>query len=195
MIMDLKATTKEAAIDEMIAKDVQAGVIADAAKYKAAILAREAQSTTGIGDGIAMPHAKNDAVKQTTVLFAKSAAGVQYDALDGQPVHLFFMIAAPAGANNEHLQALATLSGLLIDADLVAQLKNATMPDEIIALFSAAESAKEERDAAADQKEKAAQATKSAATNGEKPYIVAVTACITGIAHTYMAEEALKKSW
>lgn len=194
MIMDLKATTKEAAIDEMIAKDVEAGVLSDAAKYKTAILAREAQSTTGIGDGIAMPHAKNDAVQKTTVLFAKSDAGVDYDALDGQPVHLFFMIAAPEGANNEHLQALATLSGLLIDPELVAKLKSATTPDEIIDLFSNAESAKEERDAAQDAKEQAAAAKAQETTTGEKPYIVAVTACITGIAHTYMAEEALKKA-
>lgn len=200
MIMDLKATTKEATIDEMIDRYAQVGVISDKADYKKHILAREAESTTGIGDGIAMPHAKTDSVKKAAVLFAKSSQGVDFNALDGQPVHLFFMIAAPAGANNEHLQALATLSSLLINPSLVASLKKADTPDEVLSLFSAAEEKKEAEDA---QEEKDAAATQAAVGNAntaqepagdiKKPYVVAVTACPTGIAHTYMAEAALKE--
>ncbi|MCD2255242.1 PTS sugar transporter subunit IIA [Lactobacillus sp. CC-MHH1034] len=199
MIMDLKATTKQGAIDEMVHQYYVKGVIDDEAAYKADIIKREAQSTTGIGDGIAMPHAKNKAVKRATVLFAKSSKGVDYDALDGQPVYLFFMIAAPEGANNEHLQALAALSSLLIDPDLVAALKQAKTPEEVQKLFGDAQAAKEAKEAQEAAKEKAEAEAKSAAqtpttdAKADKPFIVAVTACPTGIAHTYMAEAALKK--
>jgi PTS system fructose-specific IIC component len=185
MIMDLKATTKEAAIDEMIQQYHQVGVVTDEELYKKDILAREAESTTGIGDGIAMPHARDKAVKKAAVLFAKSKQGVAFDSLDGKPVQLFFMIAAPAGANNTHLQALATLSGLLIDPKLVTALKKAQTPTEVHELFATAQAKKQ----AADQQKKDA-----GSTSVKQPYIVAVTACPTGIAHTYMAEESLKKT-
>ncbi|WP_057002268.1 PTS fructose transporter subunit IIABC [Agrilactobacillus composti] len=196
MIMDLKATTKREAIDEMVHQYYDKGIIDDEDLYKQDILKREAQSTTGIGDGIAMPHAKNKAVKRATVLFAKSQKGVDYDALDGQPVYLFFMIAAPEGANNAHLQALAALSSLLIDPNLVAALKKATTPDEVQTLFADAQAKKEAEDAAdeAAEKEKEAKAAQeSTPDESQKPFVVAVTACPTGIAHTYMAEAALKK--
>lgn len=187
MIMDLKAVDKKGAIDEMVQKLYAAGRISDSAVYKEGILTREALTSTGLGDGIAMPHAKNAAVKKATVLFAKSLNGVDYESLDGQPAYLFFMIAAPEGANDTHLQALAALSRLLIDPDFVAKLKQAATPDEVQNLFSAAEKAKEAEEA----KEQAE--TTSDAKNSDRPYIVAVTACPTGIAHTYMAEDALKK--
>lgn len=186
MIMDLKATDKASAIDEMVQKLYDAGRISDIDTYKKGILAREAQTSTGLGDGIAMPHAKNAAVKEATVLFAKSKAGLDYQALDGQPTYLFFMIAAPEGANDTHLQALAALSRLLIDPNFVAQLKEATTPDEVQNLFATAEAAKE-------AEEKAAAATTPDTAEKDEPYVVAVTACPTGIAHTYMAEDALKK--
>lgn len=186
MIMDLKATDKAGAIDEMVHQYAQHGIINDEALYKQDILKREAESTTGIGDGIAMPHAKDKAVQRATVLFAKSQAGVDFEALDGQPVYLFFMIAAPEGANNTHLQALASLSGLLINPDLIAALKKATTPAEVQQLFGDAQAAKE-------AKEAQEAATSQPATDKERPFIVAVSACPNGIAHTYMAEEALKK--
>ncbi|MCO6541351.1 MAG: PTS sugar transporter subunit IIA [Lactobacillus sp.] len=190
MIMDLKATTKEAAIDEMIANYKKHDVIDDVDLFKADILKREAETSTGIGDGIAMPHARDKAVKKATVMFAKSNKGVEYDALDGQPVSLFFMIAAPDGADNLHLQALAALSSLLINPQLVAALKKATTPEEVQELFDQAEAAKE-------AKEKADAAKKAANTSSEssqhKGFIVAVSACPNGIAHTYMAEAALKE--
>ncbi|GCF94496.1 PTS fructose transporter subunit IIC [Enterococcus florum] len=185
MIMDLQATDKKAAIDEMVQKMFDAGRISDIAIYKEGILNREAQTSTGLGDGIAMPHAKNSAVKEATVLFAKSSKGVDYEALDGQPTYLFFMIAAPEGANDTHLQALAALSRLLVDPNFVAQLKQANTPDQVQELFDSAEKAKAE----AEKQEAAEEEVK----DFNRRYIVAVTACPTGIAHTYMAEDALKK--
>lgn len=155
MIMDLKATDKAGVIDEMTAKYQEQGIIDDLDLYRADILKRESESTTGIGDGIAMPHAKDKAVKRATVLFAKSDAGVDFNALDGQPVHLFFMIAAPEGANNTHLQALAALSSLLINPELVAALKKAQTPDDVQKLFSDAQAAKEAKDKADEEAEQA----------------------------------------
>lgn len=119
MLLDLQATSKEAVIDEMIASLVDKGYVTDFEVFKTGILNREAQTTTGLGDGIAMPHAKNAAVKEATVLFAKSNKGVDYASLDGQPTDLFFMIAAPEGANDTHLAALAELSKYLMKPDLL----------------------------------------------------------------------------
>ena len=124
----LKATTKQAAIDEMVSSLVEQGYVDDFETFKAGILAREAQTSTGLGEGIAMPHSKNAAVKLPAVVFAKSAAGVDYEALDGQPTSLFFMIAAPEGANDTHLKALAALSGRLIDADFLTKLNIFPIP-------------------------------------------------------------------
>ena len=139
MIMDLKADSKEAAIDEMILSLYDHNRITNIEEFKEKILAREAQTSTGLGDGIAMPHAKTAAVNQPTVLFAKSKHGVDYAALDDQPVYLFFMIAAPEGANDTHLQALAALARLLINPEFVASLKDAANPDEVQALFTVAQ--------------------------------------------------------
>ncbi|HEO3129757.1 TPA: PTS sugar transporter subunit IIA [Streptococcus agalactiae] len=182
MIMDLKATSKEAAIDEMITKLVDTGVVTNFAIFKDGIMKREAQTSTGLGDGIAMPHSKNAAVKEATVLFAKSASGVDYEALDGQPTDLFFMIAAPDGANDTHLAALSELSKYLLKEGFADQLRQAKTPDDIIATF----------DSNSISQETVALQTVQSTSKGSD-YIVAVTACTTGIAHTYMAEEALKK--
>lgn len=182
MILDLKATSKEAAIDEMITSLVEHGVVTDFDAFKQGIMNREAQTSTGLGDGIAMPHSKNAAVKEATVLFAKSAAGVDYEALDGQPTYLFFMIAAPDGANDTHLAALAELSKYLLKDGFAGQLRQVMSADEVIATFNAAE-----------EDNKAKEESKAAPVSDDKPLIVAVTACTTGIAHTYMAEEALIK--
>ncbi|HFI0155915.1 TPA: fructose-specific PTS transporter subunit EIIC [Streptococcus suis] len=181
MLLDLQATSKEAVIDEMIASLVDKGYVTDFDVLKTGIMNREAQTTTGLGDGIAMPHAKNAAVKEATVLFAKSNKGVDYASLDGQPTDLFFMIAAPEGANDTHLAALAELSKYLMKAGFADRIRAATNPEEVIAVFDTAEAA-----------DKAAEEV-VAAPSGDRPFIVAVTACTTGIAHTYMAEEALKK--
>ena len=186
MLFDLQATDKEGVINEMIQSLVDNGVVTDFDTFKAVIMNREAQTSTGLGDGIAMPHSKNEAVKEATVLFAKSNKGVDYASLDGQPTDLFFMIAAPEGANDTHLAALAELSKYLMKPGFADKLRQASTPDQVIAAFDA-----EEQEAAAEEAKKA-EAVKEAASS-DKPLIVAVTACTTGIAHTYMAEEALIK--
>lgn len=205
MIMDLQATTKEAAIDELIASLATSGRINDKVLFKEKILKRESESSTGIGGGIAMPHAKTTAVNEPTVVFAKSTRGVDYESLDGEPAHLFFMIAAPEGAANTHLRTLAALSKLLIDSDFIEKLMNTTSPDEVSALFDAqqaekeaAEKAKAEAKAAREQAKQQENATVQQAEatlegKDNKPFVVAVTACPTGIAHTFMAEDALIK--
>ena len=186
MLFDLQATDKEGVINEMVQSLVDNGVVTDFDTFKAGIMNREAQTSTGLGDGIAMPHSKNEAVKEATVLFAKSNKGVDYASLDGQPTDLFFMIAAPEGANDTHLAALAELSKYLMKPGFADKLRQASTPDQVIAAFDA-----EEQEAAVEEAKKA-EAVKEAASS-DKPLIVAVTACTTGIAHTYMAEEALIK--
>ena len=186
MLFDLQATDKEGVINEMVQSLVDNGVVTDFDTFKAGIMNREAQTSTGLGDGIAMPHSKNEAVKEATVLFAKSNKGVDYASLDGQPTDLFFMIAAPEGANDTHLAALAELSKYLMKPGFADKLRQASTPDQVIAAFDA-----EEQEAAAEEAKKA-EAVKEAASS-DKPLIVAVIACTTGIAHTYMAEEALIK--
>lgn len=186
MLFDLQATDKEGVINEMIQSLVDNGVVTDFETFKAGIMNREAQTSTGLGDGIAMPHSKNEAVKEATVLFAKSNKGVDYASLDGQPTDLFFMIAAPEGANDTHLAALAELSKYLMKPGFADKLRQASTPDQVIAAFDA-----EEQEAAAEEAKKAE--TVKEAASSDKPLIVAVTACTSGIAHTYMAEEALIK--
>lgn len=188
MIMDLQATDKKGAIDEMVQKLYDIGRITDVDEFKDGILAREAETSTGLGDGIAMPHAKKEAVKEATVLFAKSKQGVNYEALDGQPTYLFFMIAAPEGADDTHLQALAALSRQLVNQDFVANLKNAQTPDDVQTAFAQVESDDDQE----DDNEQNNEASSATAESSDRPFIVAVTACPTGIAHTYMAEDSLK---
>ncbi|SFK19022.1 PTS system D-fructose-specific IIA component (F1P-forming), Frc family /PTS system D-fructose-specific IIB component (F1P-forming), Frc family /PTS system D-fructose-specific IIC component (F1P-forming), Frc family [Marinilactibacillus piezotolerans] len=181
MILDLQATEKEAAIDEMIERLAEKDVISDKETYKEGIMQREAQTSTGLGDGVAMPHSKNKAVKEPAVLFAKSSKGVDYESLDGQPTHYLFMIAAPEGGNDLHLQVLASLSRKLVNPEVLEQLDQATTPEDVQTIFAESEE---------DTKE-VTPSTDSDSAN--KKFVVAVTACPTGIAHTYMAEDALKR--
>ncbi|HGJ5814701.1 TPA: fructose-specific PTS transporter subunit EIIC [Streptococcus pneumoniae] len=176
MLLDLQATEKTAVIDEMIKNLTDHGYVTDFETFKEGILAREALTSTGLGDGIAMPHSKNAAVKEATVLFAKSNKGVDYESLDGQATDLFFMIAAPEGANDTHL---AELSQYLMKDGFADKLRQATSADQVIELF----------DQASEKTEELVQAP----ANDSGDFIVAVTACTTGIAHTYMAQEALQK--
>lgn len=181
MILDLQATEKEAAIDEMIGRLSEKNVISDKETYKEGIMQREAQTSTGLGDGVAMPHSKNKAVKEPAVLFAKSSKGVDYESLDGQPTHYLFMIAAPEGGNDLHLQVLASLSRKLVNPEVLEQLDQASTPEDVQAIFAESEE---------DTKEVAPSTDNDSA---DKKFVVAVTACPTGIAHTYMAEDALKR--
>ena len=144
MLLDLQATEKKAVIEEMIQSLVDHGYVTDFETFKEGILAREALTSTGLGDGIAMPHSKNAAVKEATVLFAKSNKGVDYESLDGQPTDLFFMIAAPEGANDTHLAALAELSQYLMKDGFADKLRQVTSPDQVIELFDQASEKAEE---------------------------------------------------
>jgi fructose PTS system EIIBC or EIIC component len=177
ILLSMNSTKKIDAIDELVNILNTAGKITNKEEFKEAILKREAQSTTGIGDGIAIPHAKTAVVKEAAIVFGKSNIGVEYEALDGKPSHLFFMIAAPEGANNTHLEALARLSGLLMKEEVRDKLLNATSKLEIINII--------------DSYDKRDEDEEEVITTGKKK-IVAVTACPTGIAHTYMAADSLK---
>ncbi|MDK9865879.1 MULTISPECIES: PTS fructose transporter subunit IIABC [Staphylococcus] len=184
--MDLSSTEKNGVIDELVKQLDKAGKLNDVTTFKEAIHNRESQSTTGIGEGIAIPHAKVAAVDTPAIAFGKSKTGVDYQSLDMQPAHLFFMIAAPEGGAQTHLDALAKLSGILMDEKVREDLLHANSPQEVLQIIDKAD------DEATEEEEAEAAATTSA-TDSDDPYILAVTACPTGIAHTYMARDALKK--
>lgn len=178
------AANKEAAIDKLIGLHVAGGNLADVEAYKQAILAREAQSSTAIEAGIAVPHAKSEAVKRPGLAAMTLDTGVDYGAMDNKPSDLFFMIAAPMDGNL-HLEILSRLMVLLMDGDFTAKLRAATTVEEFMKAIDEAEGAK--------YGEPAAQET--AAEEKAAGYrVLAVTACPTGIAHTYMAAEALEKA-
>ncbi|EJY3774064.1 PTS sugar transporter subunit IIA [Staphylococcus pseudintermedius] len=183
--MDLSATTKDGVIDELAQQLNQAGKLNQLDDYIAAIHKREQQSSTGIGEGIAIPHAKVEAVKTPAIAFGKSKAGVDYDSLDMQPAHLFFMIAAPATGAQTHLDALAKLSSVLMDENVRQALLEADSPEAVLAIINKAD------DEATDDDTEAT--AEPVPVDHDEPYILAVTACTTGIAHTYMARDALKK--
>ena len=171
-------STKEEAIDTLVDLMDQANKLADKKAYKDAVLAREALSTTGIGDGIAIPHGQCAGVKKAGLSAITLKEGIDYQSLDHKPTQLFFMIAAPEGANNEHLEMLAKLSKMLMDETFKNQLLQAKTPAEFLTLI--------------DQKDQQTEAAQTAKAEGYE--ILAVTACPTGIAHTYMAEESLEKA-
>lgn len=187
--MDLSSNDKNGVIDELVNQLNKAGKLNDVTAFKEAIHNRESQSTTGIGEGIAIPHAKVAAVDTPAIAFGKSKAGVDYQSLDMQPAHLFFMIAAPEGGAQTHLDALAKLSGILMDEDVRKDLLNASSEKEVLNIIDRADDEATEEEEASEAA--AASATTSADSN--EPYVLAVTACPTGIAHTYMARDALKK--
>ena len=175
--------SKEEAINKLIDLMCATGKISDKDAYKEGILAREALTSTGIGEGIAIPHAQVAAVKAPGLAAMTVPDGVDYESLDGQPAHLFFMIAAPADGGSTHLQALAKLSALLMDEGFRQDLLNAKTPEEFLSMIDKKEA---EKDA-----EEAAEAAAPVVT-GYK--VLAVTACPTGIAHTFMAAENLTKA-
>ena len=192
--MDLSSSDKNGVIDELVNQLDKAGKLSDVPSFKEAIHNRESQSTTGIGEGIAIPHAKVAAVKSPAIAFGKSKEGVDYQSLDMQPAHLFFMIAAPEGGAQTHLDALAKLSGILMDENVREKLINASSPEEVLQIIdNADDEATKEEEAEAQQNEAEAAAAADGSTEDNEPYVLAVTACPTGIAHTYMARDALKK--
>lgn len=178
ILLSISGTSKEDVINNLVNTLDKAGKLNNRNEYKAAILKREEQSTTGIGNGIAIPHAKTKAVKEAAIAFGKSETGIEYDSLDGQPAHLFFMIAAPEGANNTHLEALSRLSSILMNEEARKKLMEAENENEVLSIFDSYDEEKKE------EKEKS--------IANKNQFIVAVTACPTGIAHTYMAADSLK---
>ena len=176
-----KVNSKEETLDRAVALMAESGKIADVETYKKGVYAREEEGTTGIGEGIAIPHCKSAAVKQAGLAAMVIPDGVDFDSLDGMPVHLLFLIAAPDTADNVHLDVLSKLSVLLMDEDFTNALKSAKTVDEFLSIIDKAENG--------DAKQEEAIPTISEATKK----ILAVTGCPTGIAHTYMAAEALEK--
>ncbi|MGR3186051.1 PTS fructose transporter subunit IIABC [Bacillus subtilis] len=180
--LNIESKEKENVIDEMVTVLDKAGKLNDRQAYKEAILNRESQSSTGIGEGIAIPHAKTASVINPAIAFGRSKDGVDYESLDGQPAHLVFMIAATEGANNTHLEALSRLSTLLMREEIRKQLLDAESEDAIIDIIN-----QHDKDDDEEEEEEAAPAPAG------KGKILAVTACPTGIAHTFMAADALKE--
>lgn len=176
--LNLKGQTKQEIIDEMVEILYQGGKLNDKEEYKKAILAREAQSSTGLEEGIAIPHAKTSAVKIPSIAFGLSKNGVDYKSLDGEPSKLFFMIAAPANASDTHIEILSKLTTMLLDDEIREKLLEVKTEQEVIDILTS------------DIKE---EEKKEEEVSDEFPEVLAVTACPTGIAHTYMAADALIK--
>ena len=181
--IDLKGQTKLEIIDEMVDMLYNNGKLNDREEYKNEILKREAQSSTGMEEGIAIPHGKTKAVKIPTVAIGISKKGVDYESLDGEPSHLFFMIAAPENSNDSHIELLSKITTLLLEDDIREALLNAKSKEEVLdILMKNAE--KDNENSSLNQESN---------NNNNSYQVLAVTACPTGIAHTYMAADALLK--
>ena len=181
ILLDGRVTDKKAALDQMVELMDASGKLRDKETYRQGVYAREQEGSTGIGEGIAIPHCKSDAVIKPGLAAMVVKDGVEFESLDGQPAHLFFLIAAPNTEDNVHLDVLSRLSVLLMDEDFTNKLRQATSVSEFKQIIEDAEKGSENEDDTAVEQ-----------TSSEH-YIVAVTGCPTGIAHTYMAAEALEK--
>lgn len=182
--LDSAVSSKSEALDAVIDLMCKSGKISDRDEYRKKVYAREEESTTGIGEGIAIPHGKCDAVKAPGLAAMVVKNGVDFDSLDGEPAELIFLIAAPNTEDNVHLDVLSKLSMLLMDEDFSNSLKNASSVDEFLSIIDKADS---ENDSVDDR-------LADTSSEGSKGKLLAVTGCPTGIAHTYMAAEALEKA-
>lgn len=181
ILLDGRVADKKAALDQMVELMDASGKLRDKETYRQGVYAREQEGSTGIGEGIAIPHCKSDAVIKPGLAAMVVKDGVEFESLDGQPAHLFFLIAAPNTEDNVHLDVLSRLSVLLMDEDFTNKLRQATSVSEFKQIIEDAEKSSEnEGDTAVERAD-------------SEHYIVAVTGCQTGIAHTYMAAEALEK--
>lgn len=178
------AENKKDVLDQMVDLMEKSSKLDDVDKYRAGVYAREEEGTTGIGEGIAIPHCKSDAVKRPGLAAMVVPEGIDFEALDGEPVHLIFLIAAPDTEDNIHLDVLSRLSVLLMDEKFTKELREAESVDEFLSVIDRTEQEKQE---AVDRKERL-----QSTDTGQK-LILAVTGCPTGIAHTYMAAEAIEK--
>ena len=185
--LDAAPADKKATLDMAVELMAKSGKLMDVEQYRAQVYAREEESTTGIGEGIAIPHGKCDAVKTPGLAAMVIKNGVDYDSLDGEPVTLLFLIAAPNTKDNVHLDVLSKLSVMLLDENFTTSLRNAKSVEEFLQIIDAAdESAKSIDDRLSDT---------GITTEEKKSFkLLAVTSCPTGIAHTYMAAEALEKA-
>lgn len=177
--------SKNEALDQIVALMAESGKINDEEAYRRQVYAREEESTTGIGEGIAIPHGKCDAVSQPGLAAMVVKSGVEFDSLDGEPVTLMFLIAAPNTEDNVHLDVLSKLSMMLMDEEFTSSLRNAKTKEEFLAIIDKADEEKKSVD------ERLAQTDEAAAGQTK---ILAVTGCPTGIAHTYMAAEGIEKA-
>ena len=182
--LDSAVSSKSEALDAVIDLMCRSGKISDREEYRKKVYAREEESTTGIGEGIAIPHGKCDAVKAPGLAAMVVKNGVDFDSLDGEPAELIFLIAAPNTEDNVHLDVLSKLSMLLMDEDFSNSLKKASSIDEFLSIIDRADS---ENDSVDDR-------LADTSSEGTKGKLLAVTGCPTGIAHTYMAAEALEKA-
>lgn len=181
ILLDGRVVDKKAALDQMVELMDASGKLRDKETYRQGVYAREQEGSTGIGEGIAIPHCKSDAVIKPGLAAMVVKDGVEFESLDGQPAHLFFLIAAPNTEDNVHLDVLSRLSVLLMDEDFTNKLRQAASVSEFKQIIEDAEKSSEnESDTAVERAD-------------SEHYIVAVTGCPTGIAHTYMAAEALEK--
>ena len=185
--LNLKANSKMEVLDQLVDVLYDAGRLNDKELYKEEILKRESLSSTGIGEGIGIPHGKTSAVKKASLALGIFRDGVDFDSLDGAPVNIVFMIAAPEGANNEHLETLSRLSVLLMNPKFKEGLLSSKVPEDVFSLLDKFE--KEDEDEAKPNDEISTESDSS-----DQKYIIGVTACPTGIAHTYMAAESLTKT-
>lgn len=179
---------KTEALNQCIDLMAKSGKISDVEKYRKGVFAREEEGTTGIGMGIAIPHCKSDAVTKAGLAAMVVKDGVDFESLDGTPAKIIFLIAAPNTEDNVHLQVLSKLSVMLMDEQFTNSLINAGSVDEFLNIIDSAEKAKDEKEAV-----KEAKAKEPVEVKKDDVFIVAVTACPTGIAHTYMAAEAIEK--
>ena len=187
------AADKKDVLNQMVDLMAKSGKVSDKGNYLAAVFAREEEGTTGVGDGIAIPHGRCTGVNKPGLAAMVLPQGVEYEALDDEPVNLIFLIAAPEGAGNVHITILSKLSMMLMDDTFTESLRKAKSVEEFLNIIDAAETEKDDADAA---KEKAAAQTDLAADKEKdnQKLILAVTACPTGIAHTYMAAESIEKA-
>ncbi|WP_323611914.1 fructose-specific PTS transporter subunit EIIC [Erysipelothrix enhydrae] len=175
VIFDLNASSKDEVLIEMARKLSQEGIVANEMSFVETLKEREAISTTGVGDGIAIPHGRSSVVSESVVVFGRSDTGIDFDSMDGKPAHLFFMIATPENSGDDHLSILSTLSGLLMKSEVQEAIRTASTYDELVEAFDIDNEPKQE-------------------VVDSESFVVAVTACATGIAHTYMAAEKLQET-
>ena len=185
MIFDLKANDKMSAIEEIASKFFEKGYVKDKEDFKKGLIAREEEGSTALGESVAIPHTKNETVKEPAVLFARKIGGLDYEALDGEPTEIFFSIGAPAGENNLHVETLAELSKMIMKEGFIDDLKKCSNAEEVYGIID--KYSEKKKDPVVES------VGEVEATNSDIK-LLAVTACPNGIAHTYMAQEALEKA-